>query len=120
MTRQSVQELTAKDIMTTNLIIVSPDEDVSSALGKMQHYDINEVPVVTEKGKILGLINYETLLKKIRPAIDRNYNVNLRHTTSPTCSQVRASTYANALLRTDSSLLLRALSSMNAPASTST
>jgi len=50
--------------MTTNLIIVSPDEDVSSALGKMQHYDINEVPVVTEKGKILGLINYETLLKK--------------------------------------------------------
>lgn len=64
MTRQSVQELKAKDIMSRKIISVSPDEDVASALGKMQHHDINEVPVITAKGKILGLINYETLLRK--------------------------------------------------------
>ncbi|MFO7619306.1 MAG: CBS domain-containing protein, partial [Thermoplasmata archaeon] len=64
MTRQSVQEIKAKDIMTRNLITMEPDEDVSSAIGKMQQHDINEVPVVTEKGKILGLVNYETLLKR--------------------------------------------------------
>lgn len=64
MTRQRVQELKAKDIMTRKLVTVEPDEDVSSALGKMQQYDINEVPVVTGDGKILGLINYETLLKR--------------------------------------------------------
>ncbi len=64
MTRQRVQELKAKDIMTRRLVTVEPDEDVSSALGKMQHFDINEVPVVTDKGRVLGMINYETLLRK--------------------------------------------------------
>jgi CBS domain-containing protein len=64
MTRQSVQEIKAKDIMARNLITVELGEDVSSALGKMQHHDINEVPVVTSDGKIIGLVNYETLLKK--------------------------------------------------------
>jgi CBS domain-containing protein len=63
MTRESVQEIKAKDIMSRNLICVEPDEDVSSALGKMQHYDVDELPVVT-KGKVLGLISYETLLKR--------------------------------------------------------
>ncbi len=64
MTRESVQEITAKDIMTRNLITVGPEEDVSSALGKMQQHDINEVPVVAHNGKILGIVNYETLLKR--------------------------------------------------------
>ena len=64
MTRQSVQEITAKDIMTSNLVTVEPDEDVSSAIGKMQKYDINEVPVVTGDGKIIGILNYEALLKR--------------------------------------------------------
>ncbi|MDO9537527.1 MAG: CBS domain-containing protein [Thermoplasmata archaeon] len=64
MTRQSVQEIKAKDIMARNLITVEPDEEVSSALGKMQQHDINELPVISAKGKIVGLVNYETLLKK--------------------------------------------------------
>jgi len=64
MTRQSVQEIKAKDIMARNLITVEMGEEVSSALGKMQHHDINEVPVVTSDGKIIGIVNYETLLKK--------------------------------------------------------
>ncbi|MBU4072178.1 MAG: CBS domain-containing protein [Candidatus Thermoplasmatota archaeon] len=64
MTRQSVQEIKAKDIMARNLITVEPHEDVSSAISKMQQHDINEVPVITEDGKILGLVNYETLLKR--------------------------------------------------------
>jgi len=64
MTRQSVQELKAKDIMTRKLITVAPEEDVASVLGKMQQYDINEVPVVTSDRKILGIVNYETLLKR--------------------------------------------------------
>jgi CBS domain-containing protein len=64
MTRESVQDIKAKDIMTRNLITVGPEEDVSSALGKMQQHDINEVPVVANNGKILGIVNYETLLKR--------------------------------------------------------
>jgi CBS domain-containing protein len=64
MTRQSVQEIKAKDIMARNLITVELGEEVSSAIGKMQHHDINEVPVVSADGKIIGLVNYETLLKK--------------------------------------------------------
>jgi CBS domain-containing protein len=64
MTRESVQDIKAKDIMTRNPITVGPEEDVSSALGKMQQHDINEVPVVANNGKILGIVNYETLLKR--------------------------------------------------------
>ena len=64
MTRKSVQEMKAKDVMSRKLITVEPEDDVSSAIGKMQQHDINEVPVVSEKGKILGLVNYETLLKR--------------------------------------------------------
>lgn len=64
MTRKSVQEMRAKDVMSRNLITADPEEDVSSVLGKMQQHDINEVPVVTEKGRVLGLVNYETLLKR--------------------------------------------------------
>jgi len=64
MTRKSVQDMKAKDVMSRKLITVEQDEDVSSAIGKMQKHDINEVPVVSEDGSILGLVNYETLLKR--------------------------------------------------------
>ncbi len=64
MTRKSVQDMKARDIMSRKLITVEPDEDVSSALGKMQHNDINEVPVIDDNGEIVGLVNYETMLKR--------------------------------------------------------
>jgi len=64
MTRKSVQDMKARDVMSRNLITVEPDDEVSSAIGKMQQNDINVVPVVSEDGTILGLVNYETLLKR--------------------------------------------------------
>jgi CBS domain-containing protein/ribosome-associated translation inhibitor RaiA len=63
MTRLNVQEIRAKDIMSRNLITVSPEDDVSSAIGAMQTSDVNEVPVVSEN-KVVGLVSYETLLKR--------------------------------------------------------
>ena len=63
MTRKSVQEIVAKDIMSRHLIIVKPEDDVSLALGKMQQHDVNEVPVVSE-GRVVGLVSYDTLLKR--------------------------------------------------------
>ena len=64
MTRKSVQDMKARDVMSSKLITVEQDEDVSSAIGKMQKHDINEVPVVSDDGSIIGLVNYETLLKR--------------------------------------------------------
>ncbi|MCK5398119.1 MAG: CBS domain-containing protein, partial [Thermoplasmata archaeon] len=64
MSRKSVQDMKASDVMSRKLITVEQDEDVSSAIGKMQKHDINEVPVISEDGNILGLVNYETLLKR--------------------------------------------------------
>ncbi len=64
MSRKSVQDIKARDVMSRKLITVEQDEDVSSAIGKMQKHDINEVPVVSEDGNIIGLVNYETLLKR--------------------------------------------------------
>lgn len=64
MTRQSVQDITAGDIMTRNPVTIAPEDDVSTAIAKMQQYDINEIPVVTGDSKIVGLVNYEALLKR--------------------------------------------------------
>lgn len=64
MTRKSVQDMKARDVMSRNLITVESDEDVSSAIGKMHQYDINVVPVVAEDGTIQGIVNYEALLKR--------------------------------------------------------
>jgi CBS domain-containing protein len=63
MTRLNVQEVTANDVMSRNLVTVEPLDDVSTALGKMKANDINEVPVVSD-GRVLGLVSYEILLKK--------------------------------------------------------
>jgi CBS domain-containing protein/ribosome-associated translation inhibitor RaiA len=63
MTRKSVQEIKARDIMSRQLITVTPDDDVSLALGKMQQHDVNEVPVVSGK-RLVGLVSYDTLLKR--------------------------------------------------------
>lgn len=48
--------LTAKDIMTTELITVSPETEIVQATKILLEKRINGLPVVDEKGNLVGLI----------------------------------------------------------------
>ncbi len=50
-------------LMSRKPLTASPDEDVSKVLGKMMKHDVHEVPVV-EKGELLGMVSYSTVLKR--------------------------------------------------------
>ncbi len=48
--------LTAKDIMSKNVITVSPDTDVAQAARLLLENHINGIPVVDPSGKVLGIL----------------------------------------------------------------
>ncbi len=52
----------AKDVMTTNLVTVSPDKDIFEAIAIMRDYDVRHLPVV-DRNRLLGLITLKDILK---------------------------------------------------------
>lgn len=58
-----LSELKIKDIMKKNLITVGPEESVEKAAVKMLEHRISGVPVVNEKGKVVGVITQGDIFK---------------------------------------------------------
>ncbi|MFH1589949.1 MAG: CBS domain-containing protein [archaeon] len=56
------EELLARDIMETDLIKISPQEDIYDAMMSMQSNDIRRLPV-EEDGKIVGFLTMKDILK---------------------------------------------------------
>lgn len=54
--------LKAKDIMTKDVITVSPDMEIISAAGLLIEHHINGVPVVEKDGKIVGILCQSDLI----------------------------------------------------------
>jgi magnesium transporter len=50
------------DLMRKNIISVPPDEDQEEVARKMAKYDLNTMPVVTDKGAILGIITIDDIV----------------------------------------------------------
>ncbi|MCK4758297.1 MAG: CBS domain-containing protein [Thermoplasmata archaeon] len=59
----NIHETKAKDIMSKKLVTIECHEEISVALGKMREHDVHELPV-TDDGKIIGLVSYDTFLKR--------------------------------------------------------
>jgi signal-transduction protein with cAMP-binding, CBS, and nucleotidyltransferase domain len=57
-----ISKRTAKDIMTTRMIHISPKEDVYNAILLMSREDVRRLPV-TEGDDFIGLITYKDILK---------------------------------------------------------
>jgi len=57
---KSYQPLT--DILRTNVISVPPDEDQEEVARRMAKYDLNVMPVVDDKGAILGVITIDDIV----------------------------------------------------------
>ena len=62
-------ELKAKDIMSSPLITVSPDDDIMVAVRKMKRSNIHRLPVV-EKGKVVGIISLSDIAKTSPEMLD--------------------------------------------------
>ena len=54
--------LTAKDIMTTDIVTVSPETDVSKAARILLEKHINGIPVVDSSGALLGILCQSDLI----------------------------------------------------------
>ncbi len=58
-----LSELKIKDIMKKNLVTVGPEETVEKAAVKMLEHRISGLPVVNEKGKVVGIITQGDVFK---------------------------------------------------------
>ena len=54
--------LTAGDIMTKKVVLISPETDIFEALNKMRDHDLRHLPVVDGK-KLVGLLTLKDVLK---------------------------------------------------------
>jgi len=59
----SIEDMKAKDIMSTDVVKADCGEVLSELLGQMKKSDVYELPVL-EKGKLVGVVSYSALLKR--------------------------------------------------------
>lgn len=57
--------LTAKDIMATKLVTLSPDADVFEAIGVLLKHKISGCPVVDRDGRLLGLFSEKSCMQVV-------------------------------------------------------
>ncbi|GAA4422049.1 MULTISPECIES: CBS domain-containing protein [Bremerella] len=55
--------LTARQIMATKLVTLSPDEDALAAVRKLLQYRISGAPVVDSEGNFLGIFSEKTSMR---------------------------------------------------------
>ena len=71
------QEYKVKDVMLKNPVTVREDETVSGVVKKMAELNIGAIPVVNEKGEIVGIFSERDLLKRV-VAKGLSYNTKIR------------------------------------------
>jgi CBS domain-containing protein len=54
--------ITARDIMETNIISITPDTEISKAVTLLLKNHINGVPVINSKGEIIGILCQSDLI----------------------------------------------------------
>jgi len=59
----SIEDVKAKDIMTTEVVTAESSEPLSELLGHMKKNEVYELPVL-EKGKLVGMVSYDALIKR--------------------------------------------------------
>ncbi|WP_311172497.1 CBS domain-containing protein [Halobellus ordinarius] len=57
-----IETLTARDLMTTDVETVAPDDDVSEVLGRLARAEFNGFPVVDETDAVVGIVTQTDLV----------------------------------------------------------
>lgn len=68
-TKGQYQNLSVKDVMSTNLIVGLPDDDIMYIAGIMKKNWIRHVPIV-EEGNVVGLVSLRDILKTVTKTTD--------------------------------------------------
>ncbi|MBN2203335.1 MAG: CBS domain-containing protein [Candidatus Aenigmarchaeota archaeon] len=66
---KSPSDVLLKEIMSKNLIVCSPDCDISEAANQMSRYQYERIPVVSE-GRLLGIISTREIAKVAPAALE--------------------------------------------------
>jgi CBS domain-containing protein len=59
--KKSLKQIQAKNIMTKNIITISPDQKIEQAVKLMKEKKIDKIPVM-ERGKIIGMVTAKDLI----------------------------------------------------------
>lgn len=62
----------ARDVMTTNVITVSPNESVQEVAELLLRHRISAVPVIDQSGKPIGIVSEGDLLRRAEVGTDRH------------------------------------------------
>ncbi len=60
-----ISKIKIEDVMSKRVVSVSPDESIFDAAEKMDKHDVNRLPVVDAKGKLIGIIARADLVKAL-------------------------------------------------------
>jgi magnesium transporter len=63
-----------EDLMATNLIYVTPSEEIENAIEIMKNYDFLLLPVVDKSQKMLGIISFDDILDALNESSDEDYS----------------------------------------------
>jgi CBS domain-containing protein len=61
----NVARLTAKDVMTPKVVTCTPDEDIASAIRKMERKKVRRLPVVDSSGAVVGMLSLGDIAHKV-------------------------------------------------------
>jgi acetoin utilization protein AcuB len=53
-------------IMTSELVTLTPDADISDAIEIFNNYDISCIPIVDDKNKPVGIVSWRDIIKAIK------------------------------------------------------
>jgi CBS domain-containing protein len=56
---------TAKEIMTTDVVTITPDDTIGDAVDRFERYQISGLPVVDDRWQVLGVLTEYDLLRGI-------------------------------------------------------
>ena len=61
--------MTAKNIMTTDLVVVKPTDKVSDALTLMHKHNLHDLPVVDNEGAFIGMFGRHRFVQSLLPIV---------------------------------------------------
>jgi Mg/Co/Ni transporter MgtE len=56
-------KMLVKDVMSKEVITVGADENLDQLIAKFLKYNFHTLPVIDKKKKILGVVNYDDIMK---------------------------------------------------------
>ena len=61
--RSSAQRIKISDVMRSELITATEDEDIESVLAKLRQHTIRRLPIVDERGGLQGIVSIDDVLE---------------------------------------------------------